>query len=157
MRRSVPNWLISSGCRAPFGFSKRSAGPPDLTVAVDDLGDLEVGVDLGGDADELALALEQRDPLAQVGAAAPSRSVYGRECVLDRLVQCQPRPIRTSTRELEAVEREHTLGRDQLVEFPRERVPRHLCLQRAPDATGSLLARRSAAARASSATPGPVE
>ena len=32
MRRSVPNWLISSGCSEPFGCSKRSAGPPALTV-----------------------------------------------------------------------------------------------------------------------------
>ncbi len=32
MRRSVPNWLIRSAWREPFGFSKRSAGPPDLTV-----------------------------------------------------------------------------------------------------------------------------
>src|SRR6266849_166015 len=30
--RSVPNWLISSGCCEPFGCSKRSAGPPALTV-----------------------------------------------------------------------------------------------------------------------------
>ena len=28
MRRSVPNWLISSGCSEPFGFSNSSAGPP---------------------------------------------------------------------------------------------------------------------------------
>ena len=28
MRRSVPNWLMSSGCSEPFGFSKSSAGPP---------------------------------------------------------------------------------------------------------------------------------
>ena len=42
---------------------RRAAGPDG---AVDDLGDLEVRVDLGGDADELALALEERDPLAQV-------------------------------------------------------------------------------------------
>ena len=33
---------------------------------IDDLGHLEVRVDLGRDADELALALEQRDPVAQV-------------------------------------------------------------------------------------------
>ena len=59
IRRSVPNWLIRSGCCEPFGCSNRSAGPPALTVAVDDLRDLEVGIDLGGDADELALALEQ--------------------------------------------------------------------------------------------------
>ena len=32
MRRSVPNWLIRSGCDEPFGFSNRSAGPPDLTT-----------------------------------------------------------------------------------------------------------------------------
>ena len=32
MRRSVPNWLMRSGCCEPFGFSKRSAGPPDLTT-----------------------------------------------------------------------------------------------------------------------------
>ena len=41
--------------------------PAGLDDAVGDLGDLEVGVDLGGDADELALLLEERDPLAQVG------------------------------------------------------------------------------------------
>ena len=32
MRRSVPNWLIRSGWREPFGCSNRSAGPPALTV-----------------------------------------------------------------------------------------------------------------------------
>ena len=32
VRRSVPNWLMSSGCSEPFGFLKRSAGPPALTV-----------------------------------------------------------------------------------------------------------------------------
>ena len=32
MRRSVPNWLIRSGCSEPLTFSNRSAGPPDLTV-----------------------------------------------------------------------------------------------------------------------------
>ena len=37
-----------------------------LHEAVDDLGDLEVRVDLGRDALQLALALEQRDPLAEV-------------------------------------------------------------------------------------------
>ena len=41
--------------------------PAGLDRAVDDLRDLEVGIDLGGDADELALALEQRDPVAEVG------------------------------------------------------------------------------------------
>ncbi len=37
-----------------------------LDGAVDDLGDLEVRVDLDADANELALALEQRDPVAEV-------------------------------------------------------------------------------------------
>ncbi len=31
IRRSVPNWLTRSGCRAPFGFSKSTAGPPPFT------------------------------------------------------------------------------------------------------------------------------
>ena len=30
--RSVPNWLIRSGCSDPFGFSNSSAGPPAFTV-----------------------------------------------------------------------------------------------------------------------------
>ena len=47
MRRSVPNWLISSGSFEPLTFSKRSAGPAGLDDAVGDLRDLEVGVDLG--------------------------------------------------------------------------------------------------------------
>ncbi len=41
--------------------------PPGPDRPVDDLGHLEVRVDLGGDPDELSFALEQRDPLAQVG------------------------------------------------------------------------------------------
>ena len=48
----------------PLEEERRAAG---LDGAVDDLGHLEVRIDLGRDADELALALEQRDPLAQVG------------------------------------------------------------------------------------------
>ena len=46
---------------------RRAAGLDD---AVGDLGDLEVGIDLGADADELALALEQGDPLAEVSRLA---------------------------------------------------------------------------------------
>ena len=54
--------------------------PAGLHDAVDDLGDLEVGIDLGGDANELALALEQRDPLAEIagGAIAASLGRAGR-------------------------------------------------------------------------------
>ena len=40
--------------------------PAGLDDAVGDLGDLEVGVGLGRDAAQLALALEERDPLAEV-------------------------------------------------------------------------------------------
>src|SRR5579859_1750375 len=40
--------------------------PAGLHRAIDDLRDLQVGVDLYGDAGELALALEQRDPVAEV-------------------------------------------------------------------------------------------
>jgi len=32
IRRSVPNWLISSGSSEPLTFSNSSAGPPDFTV-----------------------------------------------------------------------------------------------------------------------------
>ena len=52
---------------APVRPLEEERGPAGLDGAVDDLGHLEVRVDLGRDADELALALEQRDPLAQVG------------------------------------------------------------------------------------------
>ena len=50
----------------PLGVLEQERRPPGLDDAVDDLGDLEVGVDLGGDAPKLALALEERDPLAEV-------------------------------------------------------------------------------------------
>ena len=70
MRRSVPNWLISSGCSRALRALEEQRRPAGLDGAVDDLGDLEVRVDLGGDADELALALEQRDPVAQVAGVA---------------------------------------------------------------------------------------
>ena len=40
--------------------------PAGLDGAIDDLRDLEIGIDLGGDANELTLALEQRDPIAEV-------------------------------------------------------------------------------------------
>ncbi len=42
---------------------RRTARP---NSSLDDLGHLEVRVDLGRDPNELALALEKRDPLAQV-------------------------------------------------------------------------------------------
>ena len=45
--------------------------PAGLDDAIDDLGDLEVGVGLDWDAAKLALALEERDPLAEVAGRAP--------------------------------------------------------------------------------------
>ena len=71
MRRSVPNWLIRSGSREPFTFSNRSAGPPDLTTRSVISVISRSGSTSARDADELALALEQRDPLAEVGDGAP--------------------------------------------------------------------------------------
>ncbi len=50
----------------PFRVLEQERRPARLDDAVDDLGDLEVGVDLGGDAPKLALALEERDPLAEI-------------------------------------------------------------------------------------------
>jgi hypothetical protein len=41
-------------------------GAAGLDDAVDDLGDLEVRIDLGGDARELALPLEERDPVPEI-------------------------------------------------------------------------------------------
>jgi hypothetical protein len=46
---------------------EQQRGPSGLDRAVRDLGDLELGIDLGADANELTLALEERDPCAQVG------------------------------------------------------------------------------------------
>ena len=66
MRRSVPNWLISSGCCDALRTLEQQRRPVGAHRPVDDLGHLEMRVDLGRDADELALALEQRDPVAQV-------------------------------------------------------------------------------------------
>ena len=51
-----------------------------LDGAVDDLGHFEVRVDLGGNANELAFALEERDPLTQVGGGAHPRSSLRRAC-----------------------------------------------------------------------------
>ena len=72
--------------RCPSGCSKSSAGPPARTVAVDDLRHLEVRVDLGRDADQLALALEERDPLAQVLDHAPSLVATGLAIAVGRRV-----------------------------------------------------------------------
>ena len=97
MRRSVPNWLISSGWSDALRLGEQQRRPAGLDGAVDDLGDLEVGIDLGVDADELALALEQRDPVAKTRRAEAIRwSVYGGSLVAKR---CRvPRRPRTLTK-----------------------------------------------------------
>ena len=66
IRRSVPNWLIEQRMRAAFGTLEEQRRPARLDRAIDDLRHLEARVDLGGDPHELALSLEERDPLAQV-------------------------------------------------------------------------------------------
>ena len=67
MRFSVPNWLIRSGCAAPFGFSNRSAGPPDLTTR----STISVISRSGSTSAEMRTSspflLEEGDPFAQVG------------------------------------------------------------------------------------------
>ena len=50
--------------------------PAGLDRAVDDLRDLEVGIDLGGDANELTLVLEQANPLAQVAGRGHGVSLW---------------------------------------------------------------------------------
>jgi hypothetical protein len=49
--------------------------PAGLDDAIVDLGDLEVGIDLSADTNELPLALEQRDPRAKIDGRGHSRSV----------------------------------------------------------------------------------
>ena len=61
--------------------------PFRLHGAVDDLGDLELGIDLDRDAPQLALALEERDP-SRRSEAAPRASVYGRR-PLQRSRECR--------------------------------------------------------------------
>ena len=52
--------------RRPLRSLEQQRRPAGLDDAIDDLGDLEVGVGLGRDTPELALALEKRDPIAEI-------------------------------------------------------------------------------------------
>src|SRR5207244_4036756 len=61
-----PELVDQQRVRRALGPLEEQRRPAGLDRPVDDLRDLEVGIDLGGDADELALGLEQRDPLAKV-------------------------------------------------------------------------------------------
>ena len=72
MRRSVPNWLMSSGIELPFGLLEEQRRAAGAHGPVDDLRHLEARVDLGRDADQLLFTLEEGDPLAQVLDHAPS-------------------------------------------------------------------------------------
>ena len=60
---------------APLRPLEEQRGPAGLDRAVDDLGHLEVRIDLGADADELALPLEERDPRAQIAGGRHRRRV----------------------------------------------------------------------------------
>ena len=92
MRFSVPNWLMSSGCSRALGLLEQQRRAAGLHDAIGDLGDLEVGVGLRGDPSQLALALEERDPLAEVSGRSQSAvSLWTREQNHD-LGDC-PRPI----------------------------------------------------------------
>ena len=66
IRRSVPNWLMRSGCSEPLTFVKRRAGPPAFTVRSTISVISRYGIDLGLDLDELALSAQQVDPIAQI-------------------------------------------------------------------------------------------
>ena len=67
MRRSVPNWLISSGCSEPFGFSKSSAGPPPALTSRSTISVISrYGSTSALMRTQLTLAFEQRDPVAEV-------------------------------------------------------------------------------------------
>ena len=68
MRRSLPNWLMSSGSADPRTLRKSSAGPPALTTRSAISLISRCGSTSAVDLDQLPLAPEQVDPLAQVVA-----------------------------------------------------------------------------------------
>ena len=104
MRRSVPNWLMRSGCCEPFGFSKRSAGPPERTVRSTISVTSRYGSTSAADANELALALEESNPLAQVGGRAHRSQ--------SRALVLLQRPVRSRANGLPRAEHRVCPGRD---------------------------------------------
>src|SRR5215471_17283582 len=74
-----------------FRLLEEKRRPAGLDGAVDDLRDLEIRIDLGGYANELALALEQRDPFAEVlgrhGASLRTRNEVPFDLLDELLVQ----------------------------------------------------------------------
>ena len=89
MRRSVPNWLMSSGWCEPFGFSKSSAGPPDFTTR----SVISVISRSGSTSGEMRRSSPSRSRSAiqsrRSRGGGKASSVYGRECVRHRLVERQ--------------------------------------------------------------------
>ena len=88
MRRSVPNWLMSRGCSEPFGFSKSRAGPPPAltsrsTISVISRYGSTSAVMRCSSPARSSSAIHSRRSLT----GAKAGSVYGREGVLDRLVE----------------------------------------------------------------------
>ena len=89
-----------------------------LDGSVDDLGDLEVRVDLGGDANELALALEQADPVAQVGGAA-MRSSLRRRGVPQSVTSTGARPASRASVRMPIRRREVSVAQLGFAHLPR--------------------------------------
>jgi hypothetical protein len=53
--------------RTPFGLLEEERGATCPNRAIDDLGDLEVRIDLGRDANQLSFTLQESDPRPQIG------------------------------------------------------------------------------------------
>src|SRR4051794_9803593 len=89
MRRSVPNWLIRSGWRAPLGCSKSSAGPAALTVR----STISVTSRCGSTSAETRTSSPSRSSSAiqerRSAGGAKARSVYVGQRELNRICERQ--------------------------------------------------------------------
>ena len=68
--------LVDQQRMARLRVLEQQRRPAGLDDPVRDLGDLEVRIDLGGDANELTLALEERDPVAKIGRRSHNFSLW---------------------------------------------------------------------------------
>jgi hypothetical protein len=75
---------------------KQKRRPAGFHGPVGDLGDLQLGIDLGGDARQLALALEQGDPFAEIQWRRHAASLGNRLGEALRLSGVADRPISAS-------------------------------------------------------------
>ena len=83
--------LVDQQRMAGLRVLEEQRGPAGLDDAIRDLGDLEVRVDLGRDADELALALEKRDPVAEIASHPDQSRVERAYCTPSSSVSVRPR------------------------------------------------------------------